>query len=176
MQSMKQLCPMKHACAHGGNDARGRDETWHEHGRRLDRDLMALCTARVWWLLQIAADGSQKIPQRLLSSISDCIHRGRLHPRLSLAVASWMVSIRGRSEDGVMFEIQDPLANQLLEIYSDTSGEPSGLFEAICTRTGIIPLELATNSNFKGSIVSSLSLLQQGVLQCIQSEHIYKRN
>jgi len=59
-------------------------------------------------LLQIAMDGSQKLPQRILATIADNLAAGRSVDRLALVVAGWMHFLR----DGT-WEINDPLAGNL---------------------------------------------------------------
>ncbi|MBO1113188.1 mannitol dehydrogenase family protein [Bordetella petrii] len=62
---------------------------------------------------QIAMDGSQKLPQRLLGTVRDRLRAGAGYSRLALAVAAWMHYLRGRDEQGVAYPIQDPLAGEL---------------------------------------------------------------
>jgi fructuronate reductase len=59
---------------------------------------------------QIAIDGSQKLPQRLLGPIRDQLRAGRPIRHLSLAVAAWMSYVSGRDEHGRLIAIDDPLA------------------------------------------------------------------
>jgi fructuronate reductase len=56
---------------------------------------------------QIAMDGSQKIPQRLLDTIRDRRRDGLPHPRLTLAVAGWLGYLAAR-----WFAVDDPLAER----------------------------------------------------------------
>lgn len=65
---------------------------------------------RTW---QIAMDGSQKLPQRILGTISDNLDAGRPCPGLMLAVAGWMRYVGGIDEKGQPIEVKDPLAAQL---------------------------------------------------------------
>jgi fructuronate reductase len=62
---------------------------------------------RTW---QIAMDGSQKLPQRILGTISDNLSAGRESPGLVLAVAGWMRYVGGIDEKGEPIEVKDPLA------------------------------------------------------------------
>jgi len=56
-------------------------------------------------LIQIAMDGSQKLPQRLLGTISETLAAGRDAPEAIKAVAAWIGHVR---REGV--RLQDPLA------------------------------------------------------------------
>lgn len=63
---------------------------------------------------QIAMDGSQKLPQRLLGTLRDRIRDGNGYQRIALALAGWMHYLNGRDELGQTYAIQDPLADALL--------------------------------------------------------------
>jgi fructuronate reductase len=62
---------------------------------------------------QIAMDGSQKLPPRLLGTVRDRLQRGQPIDGLALAVAAWVHHLRGVDEAGRAYEIDDPLAPAL---------------------------------------------------------------
>ena len=62
---------------------------------------------------QIAMDGSQKLPQRILASVADNLAAGRPIARLGLVVAAWVRFLRGQTDAGVAYEVSDPLAERL---------------------------------------------------------------
>jgi len=117
---------------------------------------------------QIAADGSQKVPQRLLSSISECIQSQKTFSRLANSVAAWMLCLRCHSESGESFDLQDPMINQLRTAYKDSEGTPQRLVEEMCDRVCIIPPGLAANLVFRESITEALNSLQSGVQGTIE--------
>ena len=59
---------------------------------------------------QIAMDGSQKLPQRLLGPIRDRLAAGASIRHLTLAVAGWIRYASGTDERGAPIDVQDPLA------------------------------------------------------------------
>jgi fructuronate reductase len=65
---------------------------------------------RTW---QIAMDGSQKLPQRLLGTMAEAFDAGRAVPGLALAVAGWMRYVGGTDERGQPIDVRDPLAARL---------------------------------------------------------------
>ena len=65
---------------------------------------------RTW---QIAMDGSQKLPQRLLGTIRDRLAAGQPIARLALGVAAWMRYVGGVDEQGQPIDVRDPLADRL---------------------------------------------------------------
>jgi len=65
---------------------------------------------RTW---QIAMDGSQKLPQRILGTIAANINARRPCPGLMLVVAAWMIYASGTGLDGAAIDVRDPMASQL---------------------------------------------------------------
>ncbi len=72
-------------------------------------------------LLQIAWDGSQKIPVRLLGTIADALAAGRPIDALCLPVAGWLQFVRRQARNGVA--IVDPLAGELATLGQACSGD-----------------------------------------------------
>jgi fructuronate reductase len=65
---------------------------------------------RTW---QIAMDGTQKLPQRLLGTIRDRLAAAQPFPRLALGVAAWMRYVTGIDEAGQPIDVKDPMAARL---------------------------------------------------------------
>ncbi|MBN9672208.1 mannitol dehydrogenase family protein [Labrenzia aggregata] len=95
---------------------------------------------RTW---QIAMDGSQKLPQRILGTLRDNLEAQRPSPGLSLAVAAWMIYVGGTDLKGNPIDVRDPLAERLKEL-SDSAGDASGKVAALLGVTGIFDPHLAS--------------------------------
>jgi fructuronate reductase len=65
---------------------------------------------RTW---QIAMDGSQKLPQRLLGTIQQRLRANLPIPALALAIAGWIRYVGGVDETGAPIDVRDPLAVDL---------------------------------------------------------------
>ncbi|MEO6745946.1 MAG: mannitol dehydrogenase family protein, partial [Caldimonas sp.] len=63
--------------------------------------------------LQIAMDGSQKLPQRILDTVRDRLTSGDSIERLALVVAAWIRFLDGVDEAGRSHAIEDPLRDAL---------------------------------------------------------------
>jgi len=63
-------------------------------------------------LIQIAMDGSQKIPQRWLETLAFQQRRGRRCPAILEALAAWLLHIRGDVR-----EVDDPMARKLADLW-----------------------------------------------------------
>lgn len=72
-------------------------------------------------LAQIAWDGSQKLPVRILGTIADAIAAGRAIDRLCLPVAAWMHFVRRQARNGVA--LIDPLDATLRKIGRASTGD-----------------------------------------------------
>ncbi|MGM3175546.1 mannitol dehydrogenase family protein [Dickeya lacustris] len=72
---------------------------------------------RTW---QIAMDGSQKLPQRMLASLRWHLARGSDHRALTLGIAGWMRYVGGMDDAGQHIDIRDPLAESLQHIAQST--------------------------------------------------------
>jgi len=94
---------------------------------------------RTW---QIAMDGSQKLPQRMLGTIGDAHDAGRETPFLCLAVAAWMSYVRGVDETGDAIDVRDPLAQELRALTDAASGARETV-DALLGMRAIFPPELA---------------------------------
>ena len=72
-------------------------------------------------LAQIAWDGSQKLPIRILGTIADALRASRPLTRLTVPIAAWMHFVRARARDGIA--IVDPLAEKLAAVGHQTTGQ-----------------------------------------------------
>jgi fructuronate reductase len=63
--------------------------------------------------LQIAMDGSQKLPQRLLATVAERRAAGAEPALLALALAGWLRFAAGTADDGSPLPLDDPLAATL---------------------------------------------------------------
>jgi fructuronate reductase len=76
---------------------------------------------------QIAMDGSQKLPQRLLGTVADRLAAGTSIHRLALGVAAWLHFLRGVDEQGRPYSIDDPLAGALESLRREADAQPTEL-------------------------------------------------
>jgi fructuronate reductase len=63
---------------------------------------------------QIAMDGSQKLPQRLLAPLRDRIARGLASPTIAMAIAAWMHYAVKVAHDPAGTPLSDPLSAEIL--------------------------------------------------------------
>jgi len=88
---------------------------------------------------QIAQDGSQKLPMRLIPILRELRGQARPGPRTTLGIAAWMHYACGRTEHGERYAIEDPLASRINAIVAAAGDDPRALvrgFLAIETMFG----------------------------------------
>jgi fructuronate reductase len=112
---------------------------------------------RTW---QIAMDGSQKLPQRLLGTIAERLADGRPIPYLALAVAAWMRYVGGRDETGQPIDVVDPLADRLKAIAATAAGDATVLVDHYAGIEEIFGT-LGRRPDFRAAVIGALTALQQ---------------
>jgi fructuronate reductase len=114
---------------------------------------------RTW---QIAMDGSQKLPQRLLGTFADNLAAGRPSPGLALAIAAWVRYVGGIDEKAAPIDVRDPLADRLRAL-SDGAADPAARVAALLSVREVFPLALASAPGFRDAVTeSSLALGELG--------------
>jgi fructuronate reductase len=108
---------------------------------------------RTW---QICMDGSQKLPQRLLGSIRDCLKSGAPFDRLALGVAAWMRYVTGIDEKGEAIDVRDPMAARLLEAARGKASSPADLASALLAVREVFGSDLSANPRFRREVEREL--------------------
>ena len=111
---------------------------------------------------QIAMDGSQKIPQRLLGTIRDRLREGRPFPRLALGVAAWMLHATGRDRNAAAVEVRDPMAARIREVVGERTGAAE-LLDGYLRLDEVFGEDLAASDAFRAAVGGALeALLRDG--------------
>ncbi len=97
-------------------------------------------------LAQIAWDGSQKLPFRILGTVADALAAGRSVDRLALPLAAWMHFVRRRAAEGE--KIVDPLADRLVETAAACTGDAAGDVAHFLKLEPVFNRDLAGNATF----------------------------
>jgi fructuronate reductase len=122
---------------------------------------------RTW---QIAMDGSQKLPQRLLGTIRDRLKAGASINLLALGVAGWMRYVAGTDDAGAAIDVRDPLATQLRAIADHHSDDPDGYVAALFELDAIFGMDLPTDPRFTNAVLTAfLELRANGTLATIRA-------
>ena len=109
---------------------------------------------RTW---QIAMDGSQKLPQRILGTVHDNLTNGRNCPGLCLAIAAWMIYVGGTDLEGKPIDVRDPLSERLQSLVHEADGD-AGEVAALLGVTEIFDSKLA--AALQPSVTSAYAALK----------------
>ena len=117
-------------------------------------------------LAQIAWDGSQKLPIRILGTITDALRAGRSLARLTVPIAAWMQFVRARAREGV--GIVDPLAAQLARLGRQATGNANHDLPLFFALPGVFPAALTHEPLFTRALSETYEVLAaQGPLASV---------
>ncbi len=121
---------------------------------------------RTW---QIAMDGSQKLPQRLLETLREQLKANGNIDILSLGVAAWIRYVSGVDEQGQAIEVSDPLAKELRAACDANQGNPAGMVKAVVSIQKVFGTDLIDEPRFIQTTTQWLErFYSKGVLASIQ--------
>ncbi|MFN7108789.1 MAG: mannitol dehydrogenase family protein [Brevundimonas sp.] len=114
---------------------------------------------------QIAMDGSQKLPQRLLAGAAERLAAGKGIAALALGVAAWMKWQSGVTESGEAFVVDDPLAAKTAKRLAGAEDDASRVL-ALLTLSAVFPPQLAADGRFAVAVTGAyLSLSRNGAVE-----------
>ena len=108
-------------------------------------------------LAQIAWDGSQKLPFRILPTITENLAAGRSIARLCVPLAAWFHFIRRQVHHER--QIMDPLAAQLTELARQCSGDAVNDVGVFLSLEKVFSTELAANKPFRAALQTAYARL-----------------
>jgi fructuronate reductase len=108
-------------------------------------------------LSQIAWDGSQKLPFRILGTVVDALEAGRSVDRLALPLAAWMHFVRRRAASGE--KIVDPLADRLVETAAACKGDAKADVAEFLKLEPVFNRDLAGNAAFVAALEKTYASL-----------------
>lgn len=114
---------------------------------------------------QIAMDGSQKLPQRLLAGAAERLAAGQGIEALALGVAAWMRWQEGVTESGETVVVDDPLAARTAELIAASENDEAEV-RALLTLSAVFPAGLANDRRFVEAVTGAfLSLREHGAVE-----------
>lgn len=120
---------------------------------------------------QIAMDGTQKLPQRLLEPALVALDRGLSLDPFAFSVAAWMRYAVGRKDDGETFALRDPREAEIRVAVESAGGEARTLANALFALPGLFPARLVEAQGFADAVSRKLgTMLGQGMRAAIAAE------
>ena len=109
---------------------------------------------RTW---QIAMDGSQKLPQRILGPVRDRLAKGLPIERHALVVAGWMRYVTGIDERGRPIDVRDPLLKSFQERLHGAGGNAVRIVGDLLGLKAIFGDDLPADQRFRQAVSGALS-------------------
>ncbi|WP_407061726.1 mannitol dehydrogenase family protein [Aureimonas sp. SK2] len=123
---------------------------------------------RTW---QIAMDGSQKVPQRLLGTIRDRLAAGEPFERLALGLAGWIRYAGGRDERGGAIDVRDPLRDRLQALSEAAGDDPARLADAFLSVREVFGDDLGREPRLREALTAALGRLLAVGARTAVAEH-----
>jgi fructuronate reductase len=119
---------------------------------------------------QIAMDGSQKLPQRLLEPLYQNMKIGKNNAALGLAVAAWMQYVGGVDDGGHAIDVSDPYANELADVHKRANGDVGKIVDGFLAIEKIFGSAEDQPKGLDFILIDALDQLrQEGAMQCIHN-------
>jgi fructuronate reductase len=106
-------------------------------------------------LSQIAWDGSQKLPYRLLDTVATGWRRAHDVARLAVPVAAWIAFLNRKAKAGET--ITDPLAGALAG--AAAGSDPAAAMLAL---RQVFPAQLAEDARFRDAVTAAVPAFREG--------------
>ncbi|MEN5176984.1 mannitol dehydrogenase family protein [Brevundimonas diminuta] len=114
---------------------------------------------------QIAMDGSQKLPQRLLAGAAERLAADQGIEAMALGVAAWMRWQEGVTEQGETVVVDDPLASRTAELI-EASETDEAQVRALLGLSAVFPASLAEEPRFvEAATAAFLALREHGAVE-----------
>lgn len=110
---------------------------------------------------QIAMDGTQKLPQRLLEPAAEALANGSKADTYAIAVAAWMRYVLGVNRDGERYELRDPRAGEIAALLADVPRNGGAVSKALFGLAGLFPAALTGNIGWTEDVANKLEILIQ---------------
>ncbi|MFC8191195.1 mannitol dehydrogenase family protein [Cellulomonas sp. NPDC057328] len=111
--------------------------------------------------VQVAMDGSQKLPVRLLGTVADRLAAGAVPHAAATTFAAWVAYVRAAVAGGLVVggravALDDPLAATLTEV---TAGSPEQAVDGVLALRQVVPADVAASAEFRDATVAALRTL-----------------
>jgi fructuronate reductase len=120
---------------------------------------------------QIAMDGSQKLPQRLLGTVRDRIAAGASFAHLALAVAGWIRYASGTDEQGRAIAVSDPMAATFASVMAGAGKDPARIAAGFLDLAPVFG-DLVAHAAFRAAVTRNVVDLFRNGVQRTLAQHL----
>lgn len=119
---------------------------------------------------QIAMDGTEKLPQRILAPLAETIANGGDARPFCFAIAAWMRYCIGITDDGKVYDLRDPRQDVIATRIASCGRDADRLYDALSEIVGLLPGESGSDQNVRSKVIADLQLmLDKGMVQAIRT-------
>lgn len=120
---------------------------------------------------QIAMDGSEKLPQRIIEPVLEALERGQDITPFAFASAAWMRYCLGRSDDGSQYALRDPREEKITALIEATDKSAPSLVTALHTVSEIFPDHLRRNEVWTQRVTECLDIMiNRSMIEAIEDQ------
>lgn len=120
---------------------------------------------------QIAMDGSEKLPQRLLGPATDALAAGHDVGPFAFAAAAWMRYCLGVDDSGRAYALRDPREDGIAALTAAAGTDAAALAGALMGLADVFPDALADNGTWRDAVTGRLAaMLDGGMAEAIRRE------
>lgn len=137
------------------------------------RDLIARFTnpAVAHATYQIAMDGTQKLPQRIVEPALHALEHGQDVRPFAFAVACWMRYCIGITDSNQPYALRDPLEHQIRSLVEQAGKNAEAVSRMFHELLGVFPRKLAQNQSWHTMVSRILTtILEKGMRTAIELE------
>ncbi len=119
---------------------------------------------------QIAMDGTEKLPQRILAPAVDAIRNGKDVSAFAFATAAWMRFVTATDVDGKTYSLRDPREAEL-KTRTANCHSADEVMDVLLQLDGLFPKELQTSESWRNALALPLStMLETNMVTAIAKE------
>ncbi|SDU18897.1 mannitol dehydrogenase family protein [Stappia sp. ES.058] len=119
---------------------------------------------------QIAMDGTEKLPQRILSPAMEALDRGQSLTPYAFATAAWMRYALGKRDDGMSYALRDPQEGTIAA-KMDGARDARDIVQRFSEIPALFPEILHNHDAWTDTVVDKLSgMLTEGMAWAINNE------
>ena len=107
---------------------------------------------------QIAMDGTQKLPQRLVEPATVALTRGLPLEAYAFAVAAWMRYVLGMNESGQKYALRDPREAEIARLIGG-AGDAGSIVDRLLGLPGLFSEELSGSETWRSAVKSRLETM-----------------
>lgn len=120
---------------------------------------------------QIAMDGTQKLPQRIIEPALIALRRSLPLDTYAFAVAAWMRYALGMTDKGEIYTLRDPREREIATALAGARRDANAVADHLLALPGLFPEELSGSAKWRDALQAKLQpMLAEGMQRAVARE------